>query len=202
MEFLTANTRYQMDHHFDGTNPPELNATGKDIIVIGGGDTGTDCVGTSLRQGCKSVAQLEIMPMPPMERAPDNPWPEWPKVYKLDYGQEEAKAVQGQDPRQYLVMTKRFVKDDDGNLAGIEVVDITWGKDASGRFSPKETEGTLRILPAQLILLAMGFLGPEQEIVEEFGLETDARSNVKAEHEKYTTTVDGESASPHVDCRR
>jgi glutamate synthase (NADPH/NADH) small chain len=87
MDFLTANTSHQLDHDFDGTNPEELNATGKDVIVIGGGDTGTDCVGTSLRQKCKSVIQLEIMPMPPMERAPDNPWPEWPKVYTLDYGQ-------------------------------------------------------------------------------------------------------------------
>ena len=97
MEFLTTNTSHQLDHGFDGSNP-ELNATGKDVIVIGGGDTGTDCVGTSLRQECKSVTQLEIMPMPPMERAPDNPWPEWPKVYKLDFGQEEAKALQGEDP--------------------------------------------------------------------------------------------------------
>jgi glutamate synthase (NADPH) small chain len=191
MEFLTTNTRYQLDHKFDGTNPQELNATGKDVIVIGGGDTGTDCVGTSIRQGCKSVAQLEIMPMPPMERAANNPWPEWPKVYKLDYGQEEAKALQGEDPRKYLVMTKRFVKDADGNLTGIEVVDITWGKDESGRFSPIETPGTLRTLPAQLILLAMGFLGPEQEIVDAYELATDERSNVKAEHDKYTTNVEG-----------
>ncbi|MCB1099710.1 MAG: glutamate synthase subunit beta [Verrucomicrobiae bacterium] len=190
MEFLTTNTSYQLDHKFDGTNP-ELNATGKDVIVIGGGDTGTDCVGTSIRQGCKSVTQLEIMPMPPMERAANNPWPEWPKVYKLDYGQEEAKALQGEDPRKYLVMTKRFVKDDDGNLTGIEVVDITWGKDEAGRFSPIETPGTLRTLPAQLILLAMGFLGPEQEIVQAYGLETDERSNVKADHGKFATNVDG-----------
>lgn len=191
MEFLTINTSYQLDHGFDGTNPQELNATGKDVIVIGGGDTGTDCVGTSIRQACKSVTQLEIMPMPPMERAADNPWPEWPKVYKLDYGQEEAKALQGEDPRKYLVMTKRFIKDDAGDLEGIEVVNITWAKDESGRFSPIETPGTIRTLPAQLILLAMGFLGPEQEIVETYELETDERSNVKAEHEKYTTNVEG-----------
>ena len=191
MDYLTANTSHQLDNDFDGTNPENLNATGKDVIVIGGGDTGTDCVGTSLRQNCKSVIQLEIMPMPPAERAPDNPWPEWPKVYTLDYGQVEAEAVQGEEPRKYLVMTKRFIKDDDGNVSGIEVVDITWEKDAGGRFSPVETEGTLRVLPSQLILLAMGFLGPEQEIIETFGLETDERSNVKAEHEHYLTNVDG-----------
>ena len=191
MDFLTANTSHQLDHDFDGTNPKELNATGKNVIVIGGGDTGTDCVGTSLRQKCKSVIQLEIMPMPPMERAPDNPWPEWPKVYTLDYGQVEAQALQGEEPRKYLVMTKQFIKDGEGKVSGIEVVDIIWKKDESGRFTPVETEGTLRVLPCELVLLAMGFVGPEQKIVEGFGLETDDRSNVKAEHEKYTTNVEG-----------
>jgi len=190
MEFLTTNTRHQLDNKFDGTNP-ELNATGKDVVVIGGGDTGTDCVGTSLRHGCKSVVQLEIMPQPPMERADSNPWPEWPKVYKMDYGQEEAAAVQGKDPRSYLVQTKRFIKDDSGNLSGLEICEIEWGKDDQGRFTPQEKEGTTRVIPAQLALLAMGFLGPEPKIVEQFALETDARSNVKAEHEKYTTNVPG-----------
>ena len=103
----------------------------------------------------------------------------------------EAQALQGEEPRKYLVMTKRFIKDDDGNVSGIEVVDITWQKDEAGRFSPIETEGTLRVLPSQLVLLAMGFVGPEQEVVDQFGLETDARSNVKAEHEQYTTNVEG-----------
>ncbi|MGD7653421.1 MAG: glutamate synthase subunit beta [Verrucomicrobiales bacterium] len=190
MEFLTENTRYQLDHKFDGTKPP-LNAEGKDVVVIGGGDTGTDCVGTSLRHGCKSVIQLEIMPKPPTERAANNPWPEWPKVYKMDYGQEEAAAVQGEDPRQYLIQTKRFIKDDAGNLSGLEICEIEWAKDENGRFTPKEVEGTARVIPAQLCLLAMGFLGPEQTIVEQFALETDNRSNVKAEHEKYTTNIEG-----------
>ena len=189
MEFLTANTRHQLDNEFDGTNP-DLNATDKEVIVIGGGDTGTDCVGTSLRQKCKNVCQLEIMPRPPEERAPDNPWPEWPKVYKLDYGQEEAKAIQGEDPRKYLVMTKQFLTDDEGNVIGLEVVDIEW-QNTDGRFVPVEKEGTLRTLPAQLVLLAMGFLGPEQEIIDKFALETDERSNVKAEHGKYTTNIEG-----------
>jgi glutamate synthase (NADPH/NADH) small chain len=190
MEFLTANTQYQLDNNFDGTNPG-LNATGKDVVVIGGGDTGTDCVGTSLRHGCKSVVQLEILPKPPLQRAANNPWPEWPKVYKMDYGQEEAAAVQGDDPRQYLVQTKRFLKDAAGNLSGLEIANIEWGKDAQGRFVPQEIEGTTRVIPCQLALLAMGFLGPEQTIVQKFGLETDARSNVKAEHEKYVTNVPG-----------
>jgi len=190
MEFLTGNTRHQLDHRFDGTNPT-LNATGKDVVVIGGGDTGTDCVGTSLRQGCKSVVQLEIMPKPPMERAADNPWPEWPKVYKMDYGQEEAAAVQSKDPRQYLVQTKRFLKDESGNLSGLEICEIEWIKDEQGRFSPKEKTDSARVIPAQLVLLAMGFLGPEQEIVQQFSLETDARTNVRAEHGKFITNIPG-----------
>jgi glutamate synthase (NADPH) small chain len=189
MEFLTDNTRHQLDHRFDGTNPV-LCAKGRDVVVIGGGDTGTDCVGTSLRHGCKSVVQLEIMPKPPLERAPNNPWPEWPKVYKMDYGQEEAAAVQGEDPRKYLVQTKRFLKDADGNLSGLEICDIEWVND-QGRFSPKEVEGSSRVIPAQLALLAMGFLGPEQDIVQQFALDTDARSNVMAEHGKYATSVPG-----------
>ena len=189
MEFLTANTRHQLDHHFDGSNPA-LNAAGRDVVVIGGGDTGTDCVGTSLRHGCKSVVQLEIMPKPPLERAPNNPWPEWPKVYKMDYGQEEAAAVQGEDPRKYLVQTKRFLKDESGKLRGLEICDIGWvSKD--GRFMPQEIPGTSREIPAQLALLAMGFLGPESAIVSQFGLETDNRSNVVAEHGKFTTNIPG-----------
>jgi glutamate synthase (NADPH/NADH) small chain len=199
MDFLTANTRHQLDHAFDGSIP-DLNAKDRDVVVIGGGDTGTDCVGTSIRQGCRSVTQLEILPRPPDSRQPDNPWPEWPKIYRMDYGQEEAAALQGGDPRQYLVMTERFIDDGKGNLAGLEIVEIEWGKDDQGRFVPQKKEGTRRTLPAQLVTLAMGFLGPEQSVVEQLGLETDPRSNIKAEHERYTTNVDGVFAAG--DCRR
>jgi glutamate synthase (NADPH/NADH) small chain len=190
MDFLTANTRHQLDHTFDGSNP-DLNATGKHVVVIGGGDTGTDCVGTSLRQKCASVVQLEILPRPPAERAPNNPWPEWPKIYKMDYGQEEAAALQGEDPRSYLVQTKRFLQDADGQLQGLEICHIEWGKDEQGRFVPKEIPGTTKTLPCQLALLALGFLGPEQEIIEQFALQTDVRTNVKADHEIYTTNIPG-----------
>lgn len=199
MEFLTKNTSHVLDHKFDGTIP-ELNAAGKDVVVIGGGDTGTDCVGTSIRQGCKSVTQLEIMPRPADSRQDSNPWPEWPKIYKMDYGQEEAAALQGEDPRRYLVMTERFVDDGNGNLAGLEIVDIEWGKDDQGRFVPKKKEETKRVIPAQLATLAMGFLGPEQTVVEQLNLETDGRSNILAEHERYTTNVEGVFAAG--DCRR
>lgn len=190
MEFLHENTKSLLDTYFaqPGQN---ISAKGKDVVVIGGGDTGTDCVGTSLRQECKSVTQLEIMPRPPEERAADNPWPEWPKVYKLDYGQEEAKALQGEDPREYLVMTKRFLGDEHGNLSGIEVVNIEWAKNAEGRFVPNEIEGSKRTIPAQLALLAMGFLGPEGTIPEQLSLERDQRSNVDAPYGKFTTSTKG-----------
>ncbi|HSH09883.1 MAG TPA: glutamate synthase subunit beta, partial [Oceanipulchritudo sp.] len=190
MEFLTANTKHILDTDFDGSLPA-LNAKGKDVVVIGGGDTGTDCVGTSIRQGAKSVTQLEILPRPPDARQANNPWPEWPKVYKMDYGQEEAAALQGEDPRQYLVMTERFLDDGKGNLTGLDIVDIEWGKDEQGRFVPKKKEGTQRTIPAQLATLAMGFLGPEQVAIQQLGLATDPRSNIQAEHGRFTTTVEG-----------
>ena len=199
MEFLTGNTKHQLDHAFDGS-VPSINAKGKEVVVIGGGDTGTDCVGTSIRHGAKSVIQLEILPKPPETRQANNPWPEWPKVYKMDYGQEEAAALQGQDPRTYLVMTERFIDDGKGNLAGLEIIDIEWDRNEQGQFIPVKKEDTRRTIPAQLVTLAMGFLGPEETAGNQLGLETDQRSNIKAEHEKYTTNVKGVFAAG--DCRR
>lgn len=199
MEFLTGNTRHLLDQDFDGSLP-DIHACDKDVVVIGGGDTGTDCVGTSIRHGCKSLVQLEILPKPPQQRAANNPWPEWPKVYMLDYGQQEAKARFGDDPRQYLVMTERFIDDGKGNLAGLEIIDIEWVKDSAGRMTPKKLETTRRTLPAQLVLLAMGFLGPEHYSAEALGLDTDVRSNLKAAHDHYHTNVPGVFAAG--DCRR
>ena len=200
MEFLTENTRSLLDHGAPNGIRPPIDAKGKNVVVIGGGDTGTDCVGTSLRLGCISVAQLEILPKPPLERAKDNPWPEWPKVYKMDYGQEEAAAIQGEDPRQYEVTAKRFIAGPDGKLSGVEVVNIKWERDAQGRFSPRDVEGTLRVIPSELVLLAMGFLGPEDQLLEALKVERDPRSNAKAEHEKYTTNIPNVFAAG--DCRR
>ena len=190
MEFLHENTKSLLDNEFQD-DVQAISAKDKDVIVIGGGDTGTDCVGTSMRQGCRSLVQLEIMPRPPDSRAGDNPWPEWPKIYKLDYGQEEAKDAYGEDPRQYLVTAKRFLGDAEGNLTGIEIVNIEWTKDDSGRMFPKEVDGSQRTLPAQLVLLAMGFLGPESTIPQQLDLERDPRSNVKADHGKYKTSLEG-----------
>ena len=185
MEFLHANTKALLDQKWNGNF---IDAKGKDVVVIGGGDTGTDCVGTSMRHGCKSLAQLEILPRPPMDRAADNPWPEWPKIYRMDYGQEEAAAVFGSDPRVYLTTAKKFVGDDNGHVKEVHTVEITWEKDAQGRFVPKEVPGTEKIRPAQLVLLAMGFLGPEQPLLEALGVERDARSNVKADYGKFKTS--------------
>jgi len=197
MEFLTENTRAVLDGKM-GDN--YISAAGKDVVIIGGGDTGTDCVGTSIRHGCTSVTQLEIMPQPPETRSAGNPWPEWPKVYRMDYGQEEAAAMFGSDPRAYLTTATRFEGDENGNVKAVHTVQIEWGKDENGRFIPQHVPGTERVMPAQLVLLAMGFLGPEQPLIDALGLEKDGRSNVKAEHEQYTTSIPGVFAAG--DCRR
>jgi glutamate synthase (NADPH/NADH) small chain len=197
MEFLTANTKAVLN---GGAEHGPIQAAGRDVVVIGGGDTGTDCVGTSMRHGCKSLVQIEILPKPPAERAADNPWPEWPKVYKMDYGQEEAAARFGEDPRIYLTTVKKFIGDEQGNVQALVTVEITWEKNEKGQFIPKERPGTEKTRPAQLVLLAMGFLGPEQALIKEINLETDARSNIKAEHERYTTSLKGIFAAG--DCRR
>jgi glutamate synthase (NADPH/NADH) small chain len=197
MEYLTANTRRLLDGRANGAF---IDAAGKDVVVVGGGDTGTDCCGTALRQGCRSLVQLEILPRPPLERAPDNPWPEWPKIYRVDYGQEEAAAVFGADPRVYLTTVKKFLGDAHGHVAGVRTVQVTWEKDAQGRYVPKEVPGTEKELPAQLVLLAMGFLGPEPTLLDQLGLERDPRSNIKAEHGRFHTNLPGVFAAG--DCRR
>jgi glutamate synthase (NADPH) small chain len=195
MDFLTANTRAVLDSGKEFTS-----ADGKDVVIIGGGDTGTDCVGTSVRHGCATVTQLEIMAKPPMERAANNPWPEWPKVYKMDYGQEEAAAKFGDDPRVYLTTATRFEGDGEGKVKAVHVVDVEWRKNEQGQFGPQPVAGTERVLPAQLVLLAMGFLGPEQPLLDALGVERDGRSNVKAEHGRYETSLPGVFAAG--DCRR
>ncbi len=197
MEFLTANTKAVMNLNADGSS---ILAKGKDVVVIGGGDTGTDCVGSSIRQGCKSVVQIEIMPKPALERQENNPWPEWPKVLKVDYGQEEAAAKFGADPRVYLTTVKKFVSDENGAVKELITVEVKWEKNEKGQFVPKEVPGTEIVRPAQLVLLAMGFTGPEQPLLKELGVEVDPRSNIKAEHEKHTTNVPGIFAAG--DCRR
>ena len=153
MEFLHGNTKNLLDQeHGDVQSPdaftyPFISAEGQDVIVIGGGDTGTDCVGTALRHGCRSLVQFEILSRPPDERQPDNPWPEWPKVYTLDYGQEEDQALYGDDPRDYSVATKRFVGDEDGHVKEVQTVQVEWVEDANGRLGPREIPGTEQVGP-------------------------------------------------------
>jgi glutamate synthase (NADPH/NADH) small chain len=197
MEYLAANTKAVL-----AGNPEAapIRAQGRDVVVIGGGDTGTDCVGTAIRQGCRSLIQIEILPRPPMDRAADNPWPEWPKVYKMDYGQEEIAARFGADPRVYLTTVKRFIGDDAGGVKALVTVRIRWDRNEKGQFVPVEEPGSEETRPAQLVLLAMGFLGPEQPLLKELNVAVDARSNIRAEHEKYTTNLAGVFAAG--DCRR
>ncbi|PAY21460.1 glutamate synthase [Rhodopirellula sp. SM50] len=198
MEFLTANTRQSV--HGETLGDGFISAEGKDVIVIGGGDTGTDCIATSLRHGCRSLVNFELLPKPPQERASDNPWPEWPRIFRVDYGHEEAEAKFGRDPREYQILSKEFVVDDAGELAGIKTVEVEWTKDASGKWQMAEVEGSEKQWPAQLILLSMGFLGPEQYVPESLGMETDPRSNFKAEHGQFATNIDKVFAAG--DCRR
>lgn len=197
MEFLTANTKAVLDKT---QGADFISAQGKDVVIIGGGDTGTDCVGTSIRHGCSTVGQLEIMPRPPETRAANNPWPEYPKVYKLDYGQEEAAAKFGEDPRNYTTTATKFEDDGEGNVKAVHVVDVKWERNEKGQFIPVHVAGTERVLPAQLVLLAMGFLGPEQPLLDDLGVDRDARSNVKADHGDFATSIPGVFAAG--DCRR
>lgn len=189
MAFLSANTKSLLNSNLEDNN--YISARDKDVVVIGGGDTGTDCVGTSLRHSCKNVIQLEILSQPPLEREAGNPWPQWPKTFLIDYGQEEAAAIYGSDPREYCIMTKRFVGDDNGQLKELHTVKIEWKKDDSGRFAPVEISGTEKVIPAQLVLLAMGFLGPEDTVLASLGVDRDERSNAKADYGKFATNIKG-----------
>ena len=197
MEFLTANTKALLDHG-DASRSP-IYVKNEDVVVIGGGDTGTDCLATAVRHGCKSLVNFELLPKPPLERAADNPWPQWPRIFRVDYGHEEAAATFGKDPRVYSILTKRFLDDGAGRVAGIETVDAEWTR-ADGRWQMHEKEGTQRRWPAQRVFLALGFLGPESVIADELGIERDERSNFRAAHGKYATSVPGVFAAG--DCRR
>jgi NAD(P)H-dependent glutamate synthase small subunit len=193
MEFLEGNTKHVLDG--EKATKPFISAEGKNVIVIGGGDTGTDCIGTSLRHGCKSLVNFELFPQPPASRAANNPWPEWPRIFRIDYGHAEATEVFGQDPRTYSISTKRFIGDENGNIVALETVNIEFKE---GKLT--EVEGTEKRWDADLVLLSMGFLGPEATIAEAFGLELDARSNFKADFGKHHTNIDNIFAAG--DCRR
>jgi glutamate synthase (NADPH/NADH) small chain len=198
MEFLTANTKQMV--HSDSIGDHFISAEGKDVIVIGGGDTGTDCIATSIRHGCRSLINFELLTKPPADRASDNPWPEWPRVFRVDYGHEESSAKFGRDPREFELLSKEFLVDASGNLRGIKTVKVQWEKNNDSGWTMNEVPGTEKEWPAQLILLSMGFLGPEQYIAQSLGLEVDARSNFQAIHGRFATNIDGVFAAG--DCRR
>ena len=187
VDFLKANTKSLLDSNLEDGN--YISAKGKNVIVIGGGDTGTDCVATSLRHGCKSLVQFEIMDRPSNDRAANNPWPEWPKVLKVDYGQMEFMGLYGRDPREYLTTVTKVHSDKDGNLESVDTVKVEWKKDANGRFGPVPVEGSEKNYKAELILLAMGFTGSEDYLKKAFNVESDARSNIKSEDGVYKTNV-------------
>ena len=198
MEFLTLNMQRLMDP--GSSNADIISASGKDVIVIGGGDTGTDCIGTAMRHGCRSLINFELLPCPPNDRALDNPWPEWPRIFRVDYGHQEVAAKLGADPREFCILSKAFIDDGKGNVAGIKTVTVTWKQDDTGKWNMTELPGSERTWDAQCILLAMGFLGPENYVSDQLGITYDDRSNYMAIHGCFTTNVTGVFAAG--DCRR
>lgn len=189
VDFLKSTTKSLLDSAMADDN--YISAEGKNVVIIGGGDTGNDCVGTAVRHGCASVVQLEMMPKLPDERAENNPWPEYPRVCKTDYGQEEAAAVFGHDPRVYCTTVKEFIKCEDGRLTGVKTVKLEFVRDPeSGRSVPKEIEGSEQLLPCELCLIAAGFLGAQAYIADAFGVELNGRTNVNTENGKFSTNVE------------
>ena len=187
VDYLTRVTKSLLDPEYKDY----IDAKGKDVLVIGGGDTGNDCVGSSIRQGARSVVQLEMMPKPPEERADNNPWPEWPKVLKTDYGQQEAIAVFGSDPRIYETTVKEFVKDEKGSVTKVKAVKLAWKRDeATGRMAMSEVPGSEFFIDAQLVFIAAGFLGTQEYIAEDFDLKLTDRTNVLTKPGGYKTSVD------------
>ncbi len=195
MDYLRGSTASLLD----GTESI-ISAKDKNVVVIGGGDTGTDCIGTAIRQGCKSVVNLEIVDRPPETRADSNPWPQWPLIFRTDYGHAEAKAIYGKDPRSFNIETVEFLSDADWNLRALRTVEVDWSEERTGvaPFSP--IEGSENLIEADLVFLALGFTGPEPGISEAFSLETGPRSNILANTSDYETSQPGVFAAG--DCRR
>ena len=189
MDFLTANTKSLLNSNLEDGN--YISAVGKNVIVIGGGDTGADCITTSLRHGCKSLTQFDINIEKETKRSSDNPWPLYPVVHTLEDAHKEAVAAFGDDPRSYQIQTTKFVGDDNGNVKELHTINVETSFDENGNKVRIEIPGTEKVWPADLVLLAIGFTGPEQQILNELEVHTDSRSNVKAEYGKYHTNVDG-----------
>ena len=190
MEFLTANTKSLLNSNLEDSN--FISAKNKNVIVIGGGDTGTDCIGTSLRHGCKSLVNFELFPRPPEDRAANNPWPLWPRIYRVDYGHAEAKELFGEDPRTYSINSKEILRNEDNSLKGILTIDVDE--------QLKEIPGTEKTWEADLIFISMGFLNPEHYINESLGMKIDSRGNFLANKSDFRTSVEKVYAA--ADCRR
>lgn len=189
VDFLRATTKSLLDSNL--TDGHFISAKDKRVMVIGGGDTGNDCVGTSIRHGCKSLIQLEMMPKLPDERQPNNPWPEWPRICKTDYGQEESIAVFGKDPRVYQTTVKEFIPNDKGELCKAKLVKLEFKYDKKAKRNVmSEVEGSEYEVPVDLVLIAAGFLGSQSYVTKAFGVETTERSNVKTEAGHFATNVD------------
>ncbi len=189
MEFLHANTKTLLDSSSSGTAPEFISAAGKRVIVIGGGDTGNDCIGTAVRHGCSSLANFELLPRPAAGRTDEFPWPTYPRLYKQDYGHEEVDALFGRDPREYSILTKAFVGDAQGRLVGLRTVRVEWHKPRGERPRFEEVPGSEEYWEADLVLLALGFLGPEQEILDQIRVDRDPRTNVAAAYGSFATSV-------------
>jgi glutamate synthase (NADPH) small chain len=202
MDFLRPNTKSLLDSGLSDGN--FINAKDKDVIVIGGGDTGNDCLGTSMRHGCKSLVNFEIVEQPPRERPSNNPWPQWPRVFRVDYGHEEAAAKFGSDPREFCASTIEFIDDGNGNVKGLKACQVDWQKISEGGPPFTPIPGSEKVYSADLVFLALGFLGPEGGPAEQLGIEiTEGRGGMswlKGEFEKYTTDVDNVFVAG--DCRR
>lgn len=196
MTFLESWQKRQLG----GELKEHLLAKDKDVVVIGGGDTGCDCIATSLRQGAKSITSLEILPQPPETRGRDNPWPQWPRIFRIDYGHEEVKLQSGKDPRQFSILSKEFIDDGAGNVAGLRTVRVEWTKDAAGRWKMDEVPDSEQVIKCDLVLLAMGFLGPEKNVITPLDVELDGRGNVSTPPGKYATSIPRLYAAG--DCRR
>ncbi|MBP87028.1 MAG: glutamate synthase [Planctomycetaceae bacterium] len=197
MDFLTRNTKSLLDSQLN--DRANISAAGKKVIVIGGGDTGADCIGTSLRHGATSIVNFELLDQPPVERASNNPWPQWPRVFRIDYSHAETKEKLGEDPRTYAILSKEFIDDGNGNVKAVKTVRINWSK--PGEKAPfTEVPGSQEIFECDLVFLSMGFLGPEHTVSEMLGLEYDQRSNFATEHSQFATSVNNVFAAG--DCRR
>ncbi len=201
MDFLTRNTKSLLDSKLE--NGRYLSAQDKHVIVIGGGDTGADCIGTSLRHGCRSMVNFELLDRPPADRAANNPWPDWPRIYRVDYSHAETAAKFGQDPRQFHILTQKFVDNGQGEVRAVKTVEIDWSQ--PGEAAPfREVPGSEKEWPADLVLLATGFLGPEKTVADMLGLEMHKpRGNwetFQAQHGAFATNVPGVFAAG--DCRR